>query len=85
MKNNLELCKKLQRYKVSKVIFAIEKDGIFIGNKNEEESYPTLVSEINYDELDNLKLANLGNKIDVTGGIRGKIVETYKEFQLGPW
>lgn len=69
----LELCKKLQRYKVSKVIFAIEKDGIFIRSKNEEESYPTLVSEINYDELDNLKLANLGNKIDVTGGIRGKI------------
>jgi len=69
----LELCKKLKRYKVSKVIFAIEKDGIFIRTKNEEESYPILVSEINYDELDNLKLANLGNKIDVTGGIRGKI------------
>jgi isopentenyl phosphate kinase len=68
-----ELCKNLQRYKVSKVIFAIEKDGIFIRSNNKEEGNLKLVSEISYNELDNLKLANLGSKIDVTGGIRGKI------------
>ncbi len=68
-----ELCKKLKRYKVSKVIFAIEKDGIFVRSNNKDEDYQKLVSEISYDDLDNLVLANLDNKIDVTGGIRGKI------------
>jgi len=69
----LELCKKIMRYSVSKVIFAIEKDGIFVQSKKKGEMSEKLVLELRSDELDDLKLANLGDKIDVTGGIRGKI------------
>ncbi|MFW9937636.1 MAG: type 2 isopentenyl-diphosphate Delta-isomerase [Candidatus Thorarchaeota archaeon] len=69
----LELCQNLQKYNVSKVIFAIEKDGIFIQSTNNDKSNVILVSEITSDKLDDLKLAKLGEKIDVTGSIRGKI------------
>ncbi|MHA1661494.1 MAG: type 2 isopentenyl-diphosphate Delta-isomerase [Promethearchaeota archaeon] len=66
----LELCMKLKKYSVSKVIFAIEKDGIFIEN---ETGNVKLALNLNPNELDNINLADLGEKIDVTGGIRGKI------------
>ncbi|MFX1357775.1 MAG: type 2 isopentenyl-diphosphate Delta-isomerase [Promethearchaeota archaeon] len=69
----LELCQNLHKYNVSKVIFAIEKDGIFIQSNNNEESNVILVSQVTSDKLDDLKLAKLGEKIDVTGGIQGKI------------
>jgi isopentenyl-diphosphate delta-isomerase len=69
----LELCKKLQKYKVTKVIFAIEKDGIFIQDDKREKSSIKLASELVSDELDGLKLAQLDGKIDVTGGIKGKL------------
>ncbi|MFW9941640.1 MAG: isopentenyl phosphate kinase [Candidatus Thorarchaeota archaeon] len=68
-----ELCENLQNYYVSKVIFALETDGIFINDKDSKEIKVKLVSEIFADELDNLDLANLEKKIDVTGGIKGKI------------
>ncbi len=68
-----ELCEKLRKYYVSKVIFALETDGIFINNKDSREIKVKLVSEIFVDELDDLDLADLGKKIDVTGGIKGKI------------
>jgi len=66
----LELCKKLKTYKVTKVIFVIEKDGIFI---KDEEGNACLAPELHPNELNNLDLAELGKKIDVTGGIIGKI------------
>ncbi|MCK4380027.1 MAG: isopentenyl phosphate kinase family protein [Candidatus Lokiarchaeota archaeon] len=68
-----ELCDKLEKYSISKVIFALEMDGIFInvqvGNKKDIK----LATELHSDELDCLDLADLGMKIDVTGGIEGKI------------
>ena len=66
----LELCMKLKKYSVSKVIFAIEKDGIFI---EDETGNIKIALNLNPNELDNINLADLGEKIDVTGGIRGKI------------
>ncbi len=65
-----ELCENLNKYSVSKVIFTGETDGLYILD-NDEKSI--LVTECNSNELDSLKLAALGQKIDVTGGIRGKI------------
>jgi isopentenyl phosphate kinase len=68
-----ELCENLQKYCVSKVIFAIETDGIFINDRNSKDINVKLASEIYSSELDDLDLADLGKKIDVTGGIEGKI------------
>ncbi len=71
----LKLCEKIQKYKISKVIFAIEEDGIYIkGNGNEK-----LALKLRSNDLVDLKLAELDQKIDVTGGIRGKL-ETIKEI-----
>ncbi len=65
-----ELCENLNKYSVSKVIFTMETDGLYIQD-NDEKSI--LITECNSNELDSLELAALGQKIDVTGGIRGKI------------
>jgi isopentenyl-diphosphate delta-isomerase len=66
----LELCKHIKNYQVSKVIFSMESDGLYIQERDDDKKF---LSEIDIDELDDLKLADLGQKIDVTGGIRGKI------------
>ena len=66
----LELCKHLQKFTVLKVIFTIEKDGIYIKDKTNRKK---LALELNHKELDNIRLAKLDQKIDVTGGIEGKI------------
>lgn len=68
----LELCENLKNYKVSKVIFTMETDGLYINDKNSDEEC-TLATECYSDELESLDLANLGQKIDVTGGIKGKL------------
>ncbi|MBY8987710.1 MAG: isopentenyl phosphate kinase family protein [Candidatus Lokiarchaeota archaeon] len=68
----LSLCQNLNSYSVSKVVFAMESDGLYIVDKNDSESYE-LVTECYSNELDSLKLADLGQKIDVTGGIKGKL------------
>lgn len=68
----LELCEKLPNYSVSKVIFAMEADGLYISDKKNSENCK-LVTECYSNELDTLNLANLGQKIDVTGGIRSKV------------
>ena len=68
----LELCKNLDKYTISKVIFTMETDGIYI-NDNESGDDCILATECYSDQLENLNLANLGQKIDVTGGIKGKI------------
>jgi isopentenyl phosphate kinase len=78
-----ELCKNLQKYRVSKVIFAIETDGIFINSQSPTGLKVELAKEIHYPELDNLDLADLGQKIDVTGGIKGKISSIKKISELG--
>ncbi|MFX1323221.1 MAG: type 2 isopentenyl-diphosphate Delta-isomerase [Promethearchaeota archaeon] len=71
-----ELCENLNKYSVSKVIFTMETDGLYIQD-NDKKSI--LVIECNSNELESLELAALGQKIDVTGGIRGKI-NTIKEI-----
>ena len=68
-----ELCENLQKYCVSKVIFAIETDGIFINDGDSKDKNVKLASKIFSSELDDLDLADLEKKIDVTGGIEGKI------------
>lgn len=65
----LELCKNLNKYKVSKVIFTMETDGIYVEDKGKNK----LLTECYVNDLDRLKLSNLGQKIDVTGGIKGKL------------
>ena len=66
-----ELCKHLKEFQVSKVIFTMETDGIFI--KDKESSLPKLARNVHTRDLNSLNLANLEQKIDVTGGIEGKI------------
>lgn len=65
----LELCKRIQKFSISQVIFAIEKDGIFIEKNGNIE----FLNEAKTTQIDGLKLANLDKKIDVTGGIRSKL------------
>ncbi|MFX1315395.1 MAG: type 2 isopentenyl-diphosphate Delta-isomerase [Promethearchaeota archaeon] len=72
----LELCENLNKYCVSKVIFTMETDGLYIKDKNEKE---VLVTECSSNELEDLELAKLEQKIDVTGGIKGKI-DSIKEI-----
>ncbi|UCD00841.1 MAG: type 2 isopentenyl-diphosphate Delta-isomerase [Promethearchaeota archaeon] len=71
----LKLCEKIRNFKISKVIFAIEEDGIYVKVNGNEK----LALKINSNDLDDLKLAQLDQKIDVTGGIKGKL-ETIKEI-----
>ena len=66
----LELCKHVKHYQISKVIFSMENDGVYVKERDDDIK---LLSEIDFDELDDLQLADLGQKIDVTGGIKGKI------------
>ena len=66
----LEICRNLNEYNVSKVIYAMETDGIWIEN---EEKGKILCKKVRSVDLESLDLANLEEKIDVTGGIRGKI------------
>ncbi|MFX1276363.1 MAG: isopentenyl phosphate kinase [Promethearchaeota archaeon] len=67
-----ELCKKIKKFKISKVIFTMETDGLFIKDVNNVDNC-ILVEECISDELDRLEIADLGQKIDVTGGIKGKL------------
>jgi len=68
----LELCRNLNRYHVSKVIFTMETDGIYVTDEKRGNN-SILVTECYSDQLEDLNLTNLGQKIDVTGGIKGKI------------
>ncbi len=75
----LEICKKLQNYKISKVIFCIEEDGLMIQGK----SNPKLIKYISSSDLNKLSLSKFDEKIDVTGGIAGKLVEIESICKLG--
>ena len=68
----LALCENLSDYNISKVVFAMESDGLFVVDKDNSENCK-LVTECYSNELDSLKLADLGQKIDVTGGIKSKL------------
>jgi isopentenyl phosphate kinase len=74
------LCKNLRNYKVSKVIFATDIDGIYIRNKKGKK---VLIPKIKHSELRELELVDLGKKIDVTEGIKGKIKQIEEITRLG--
>ena len=71
----LELCKTLKNFEIVKVIFTIEKDGIYVKDGDSIE----FASQINFDELKSVELADLEHKIDVTGGI-GRKFEIIKQI-----
>lgn len=66
------LCSGLIEHEVSKVIFTMETDGIYVKDENNKNGH-VLLNECVARDLDSLELADLGQKIDVTGGIKGKI------------
>jgi len=68
----LELCEKLPNYSILKVVFAMESDGLYVIDKKNSENYK-LVTQCYSSELNKLNLADLGQKIDVTGGIKSKV------------
>ena len=68
----LALCQKLKKYHISKVVFAMESDGLYIVDNNNSEDCK-LITECYSNKLDTIDLADLGQKIDVTGGIKGKL------------
>ena len=68
----LALCQNLNSYNITKVVFAMESDGLYITDKKNSDNYK-LVTECYSNELDTLNLADLGQKIDVTGGIKSKL------------
>ena len=68
-----ELCENLKKYQISKVIFVMETDGIYINDEDSKQKNIRLATKLYLRDLENLNLADLGQKIDVTGGIQGKI------------
>ena len=68
----LKLCENLKTYSISKVVFAMESDGLFKTDETKNEGC-NLLTECYSSELDDLILADLGQKIDVTGGIKSKL------------
>ncbi|NVM16803.1 MAG: isopentenyl phosphate kinase family protein [Candidatus Lokiarchaeota archaeon] len=77
-----ELCKNLKKYDISKVIFTMETDGLYVKDENDSNKYK-LVEKCKSDELDSLDLADMGQKIDVTGGIKGKLDSIKKICKYG--
>lgn len=80
-----EICRRFHtsqdtNYKVQKVIFCFDKDGIIISNKDRSEH---IIQKINYLELDSIDLTNFKPTIDVTGDIKGKFEEIKKICALG--
>jgi isopentenyl phosphate kinase len=77
----LKICEKTEQLNVSKVVFTMETDGLYIEDQNTGEI--ELASEVNYHQIDTIQLANLGGKIDITGGIRIKLNNIKEIMKLG--
>lgn len=77
----LKLCESLKSYNIKKVVFAMESDGLY---KHDElsDNNCNLLTECYSSELDDLILADLGQKIDVTGGINNKLTNIKKICKL---
>ena len=77
----LKLCESLKSYNISKVVFAMESDGLYksddLGGKDS-----ILLTDCYSSELDDLILADLGQKIDVTEGIKNKLTNIKKICKL---
>ena len=68
------------KYKIVKIIFCFDKDGIIISNIEKDS---TVIQFIKSKDLDLLSLKNFEDSIDVTGNIRGKLHEIKKICELG--
>jgi len=81
----LEICKqfvlseKEHHYQISKVIFCFDQDGLFVKDEKEKKK---ILLECKQEELDHLQFYTLQTKIDVTGGIKGKLQETKEICKL---
>lgn len=77
------LCRDLKKYEVLKVIFAMDIDGIYIKGKKNEKDHK-LAEIVHKKDLNDLELVKMDRKIDVTGGIKGKIktIEKILEFEI---
>jgi isopentenyl phosphate kinase len=71
----VELCNRIKNYNITNVIFAIEKDGLFIKERENDKLITKLALELEPEDLNKIEIAELEKKIDVTGGIAGKINE----------
>ena len=76
------LCRDLKKFEVSKVIFAMDIDGIYIKDKINESNFK-LAEIVHKKELNDLELVRMNRKIDVTGGIKGKIKVIEKILEFG--
>ncbi|MBA7573847.1 hypothetical protein ES708_15645 [subsurface metagenome] len=68
------------KYKIDKIIFCFDKDGIIISNTKKDSK---VIQNIKSKDLDLLSLKKFEDSIDVTGNIRGKIEEIKKICDLG--
>jgi len=75
-----ELCKNLKSYHISQVIFAFEQDGLYIKTKERNRE---LAKKLYVEELNHIQLADLREKIDVTGSIRNKLTVIKDICNLG--
>ena len=78
-----KLCESIKKFQISKVIFTMETDGIYINDKRKDKNSPILATDLYSNQLEFLSLADLGQKIDVTGGIEGKFNSVKKICDLG--
>ncbi|MCP4761876.1 MAG: isopentenyl phosphate kinase family protein [archaeon] len=69
------LCNSIKKFRVSKVLFCIDQDGL-IGNNG-------LINEISCSDLEKIELSKFKEKIDVTGGIKGKLDEIIQIVKTG--
>jgi len=77
----LLLCEYLKDHHVGKVIFATDVDGVYL--EEEGGGNPKLAEILSSDQLEHVPLATFGQKIDVTGSMRGKLNKIKKICELG--
>lgn len=77
----LKLCQKLEDYNIKKVIFSMEVDGLYIRDSVNENI--ELAKVIEPKQIKTLSIANLGQKIDITGGMKLKLDNINKITLLG--
>ena len=77
----LELCKALGASRIAHVIFVFDEDGLYVPDPDDAER-TILKPTLTHSQLENLEISQKDPKIDVTGGIRGKLQEVSKIVSL---
>ncbi len=80
-----EICKSFSssvnaKYKINKIIFCFDKDGIIISNTEKDSK---VIQNIKSKDLNLISLKKFEDSIDVTGNIKGKLEEIKKICELG--